>query len=135
TQDVLLKIVTRLATFEGRARFRTWAFRVAANHLLDVRRSEMERKGVTFADMARSLDDTADEDLPDPRGVPVELPVLVEEAKQGCLLAMLMCLDRRQRLAFVLGAILGVEGEVAAEVLELSHEAYRQLLSRARRDL
>ncbi len=135
TQEILLKLVTRLGSYERRARFRTWAYRVAVNHLLDVKKSEMERQGVTFADLARSIDDTVDEALPDPRSVPVELPLLVEEAKQGCLHAMLMCLDRRQRLAFVLGAVLAVEGEVAAEVLDLSHEAYRQLLTRARRDL
>ena len=27
TQEVLIKIVTKLSTFEGRSRFRTWAYR------------------------------------------------------------------------------------------------------------
>jgi hypothetical protein len=48
---------------------------------------------------------------------------------------MLMCLDRRQRLAFVLGECLGVTDRVGAEILETTPDAFRQLLARARRDL
>jgi len=48
---------------------------------------------------------------------------------------MLMCLDRRQRMVFVLGEILGVTDRVGAEVMELSPANFRQVLARARRDL
>jgi hypothetical protein len=48
---------------------------------------------------------------------------------------MLMCLDRRQRLAFVLGEIFGVTSEQGAEIMEISSANFRQLLTRARRDL
>jgi hypothetical protein len=34
------------------------------------------------------------------------MPMLVEEAKNSCTMGMLLCLDRRQRLIFTLGAIL-----------------------------
>ena len=65
----------------------------------------------------------------------VALPVIVEEARIGCMTAMLMCLDRRQRAAFILGEIFGVEDAMGAEILEVSNVNFRQLLSRARRDL
>ncbi|HEX8945921.1 MAG TPA: sigma factor [Gemmatimonadaceae bacterium] len=39
SQEILFKIVTSLATFRGESAFRTWALRVATNHLLNVRRS------------------------------------------------------------------------------------------------
>jgi len=48
---------------------------------------------------------------------------------------MLLCLDREQRLSYILGAILEVSDAVAAEVLEISPDNFRQRLSRARRDL
>ena len=48
---------------------------------------------------------------------------------------MLLCLDREQRLAYTLGAILGVTDSIAAEVLEITSENFRQRLARARRDL
>jgi hypothetical protein len=90
---------------------------------------------VTFTDMGRALDETPDLNLPDPKSVSVELPLLVEEARVGCMTAMLMCLDRRQRMAFILGEYFGVTSEVGGEVMEVSPDNFRQLLSRARHDL
>ena len=95
----------------------------------------MEQKAITFADMAASLDNVPDQDLPDPKTLPVETALLVEEAKLGCITAMLMCLDRRQRLAFILGEIFGETSEAGAETMEVSSASFRQLLFRARRDL
>ena len=57
TQEILIKIVTKLSSFRGDSLFRTWLYRIAVNHLLNVRRSEMEEK-MTFTDMGRSLDTT-----------------------------------------------------------------------------
>lgn len=135
TQEILLKAVTHLATFEGRSTFRTWLYRVAVNHLLRIRKSEMEAQEMSFTDMAASLESVIEEELPDPRTLPVETGLLVEEAKWGCMTAMLMCLDRRQRLAFILGEVFGESSENGAVALEVSPENFRQLLSRARRDL
>jgi RNA polymerase sigma factor (sigma-70 family) len=135
TQEILLKAVTHLGTFEGRSQFSTWLYRIAVNHLLNVRKSEMEEQRMTFADMGRSLDECADSELPDESALPIGYGLLVEEAKLGCITAMLMCLDRRQRLAFVLGEIFGVTSEQGGDVMEISAENFRQLLGRARQDL
>jgi RNA polymerase sigma factor (sigma-70 family) len=135
TQEILLKVVTKLSTFRGQSQFRTWLYRIAVNHLLNVRKAEAEQQVTTFTDMGRSLDATPDLDLPDPKTVPVDLPVLVEEARVGCMTGMLLCLDRRQRLAFILGELFGVTSEFGSEVMEVSPDNFRQLLSRARRDL
>jgi RNA polymerase sigma factor (sigma-70 family) len=135
TQEILVKVVTKLSTFRGQSKFRTWLYRIAVNHLLNVRKSEFEEQSITFTDMGRALDDTPDLDLPDPKSVPVEMPLLVEEARIGCMTGMLVCLDRRQRLAFILGEYFGVTSEVGGEVMEVSPDNFRQLLSRARRDL
>jgi hypothetical protein len=83
----------------------------------------------------RALDETPELDPPDPHATPVDIRLLVDEARIGCTSGMLLCLDRQQRLAYVLGEILGVTDEVAAEILELSRAAFRQRLARARRDL
>jgi hypothetical protein len=45
----------------------------------------------------------------------VELPLLVEAAKVGCTTAMRMCLDRRQRLAFIMGEVFGANDREAAQ--------------------
>ena len=114
TQEILMKITTGLPGFKGDSAFRTWAYRIAVNHVLNVRKSPMEQQGVTFSEMGRELEESPDRDLPDPTSVPVDLPLLVEEAKVGCTMAMLMCLDRPQRLAFTLGEVLGVSDNVGA---------------------
>jgi hypothetical protein len=67
--------------------------------------------------------------------VPVALPLLVEETKNGCTMGMLLCLDRKQRLIFILGAVLGASDTVGGEMLEMSAGNFRQCLARARRDL
>jgi hypothetical protein len=74
-------------------------------------------------------------DLPDPKSMPVPLSILVEEAKNGCTMGMLLCLDRKQRLIFTLGAILGASDTVGGEVLDMTADNFRQCLTRARRDL
>lgn len=135
TQEILLKAVTHLGSFEGRAKFSTWLYRIAVNHLLNVRKSEMEERRITWVDMGRSLDECQDSDLPDESLLPIGHSLLVEEAKLGCITAMLMCLDRRQRLAFVLGEVFGVTSGQGAEIMEVSPANFRQLLGRARQDL
>jgi RNA polymerase sigma factor (sigma-70 family) len=135
TQEILIKAVTRLNTFAGNSAFRTWLYRIAVNHLLNVRQSEMEERKMTFTDLGASLDGVPDEELPDQRALPVETKLLVEEAKLGCITAMLMCLDRRQRLAFILGEVLGESSKVGAAAMGESAANFRQLLARARKDL
>jgi hypothetical protein len=64
-----------------------------------------------------------------------EDPLAVEEVKLGCTLAMLTCLDREHRLAYVLGEVFDLPGDTAAEIAAVSPEVFRQRLSRARRTL
>jgi RNA polymerase sigma factor (sigma-70 family) len=135
TQEVLVKAVTGLGTFRGDSRFRTWLYRITANHVLNMTHRGGELRPQTFASYAAAINDTPDRDLPVPKSVPVGVPLLVEEAKLTCTTGMLLCLDRRQRLVFTLGEIFGVSDTVGADVLEMSADNFRQCLSRARRDL
>jgi RNA polymerase sigma factor (sigma-70 family) len=135
TQEVLTKVITKLGTFKGESKFRTWLYRIAANHVLNMKRRHAETRGTTFSEYGAAIGRTPDLDLPDPKSVPVELPVLVEEAKNGCTMGMLLCLDRKQRLIFTLGEILGVTDAIGAEVLEMTADNFRQNLARVRRDL
>jgi len=135
TQEVLIKAITRLSTFKGESKFRTWLYRIATNHVLNMRRRSAETNATTFADYGAAINSAPDADLPDPKGIPVALPILVEEAKTSCTMGMLLCLDRKQRLIFTLGEILGASDTVGGEVLEMTAKNFRQCLARARRDL
>ena len=50
TQEVLVKVITKLSTFKGESKFRTWLYRIAANHVLNMKRRSAETKVTTFAD-------------------------------------------------------------------------------------
>jgi len=135
TQEVLIKLFTRLSTFDGRSSLRTWLYRIVANHLLNMKRSRAESRGITFEEYGRVLDGMPDAELPDTQAVPADVQLLIAEARIGCTSGMLLCLDREQRLIFILGSIFGVSDTVGAELLELSRDNFRQKLTRARRDL
>jgi len=135
TQEVLIKVITRLSTFQGGSQFRTWLYRITANHVLNMKRRGGERVPQTFSSYAHAINETPDLDLPDPTSVPVEVPLLVEEAKISCTSGMLLCLDRKQRLIFTLGEIFGASDTVGSEILEMTADNFRQCLTRARRDL
>lgn len=128
TQEVLIKIVTRLAGFRGEASVRSWAYRIAVHHVLDRRKSRVETLALDFERFGADLLDGLSAP-PDPD------PVLVEEVKRGCTLAMLTCLDREHRLAFVLADVFDLSHADAADLCDVAPTVYRQRLSRARRAL
>lgn len=135
TQEILIKVLTKLSTFRGESEFRTWLYRLAVNHLLNMRRGRAEAKEWTFDDYGRELDHTPDAEVAAPDSERPDAQLLLREAKIGCTSGMLLCLDREQRLVYVLGEIFGVTDRVGAELLDISRESFRQKLTRARREL
>ncbi|WP_013626964.1 RNA polymerase sigma factor [Rubinisphaera brasiliensis] len=135
TQEVLIKAITRLDSFQGKSQFRTWLYRITANHVLNMKRRGGEVQAQSFSHYAAAINAIPDLDLPDANQMPVDVPLLVEEAKVSCTTGMLLCLDRKQRLIFTLGEIFGASDAVGSEILEMSPANFRQNLSRARRDL
>jgi RNA polymerase sigma factor (sigma-70 family) len=123
TQEILIRIVTRLGQFEGRSAFRTWAYAVATRHLLGLRR----RRGMTFDAFAADLAEGLAAPVTDP-----DAALMLEEVRIGCTLALLQCLSPAQRLAYILGEIVELDHREAAEVLRVAPAAYRKQLSRAR---
>jgi len=130
TQEVLVKVITKLSTFKGDSAFRTWLYRIVANHVLNMKQRAAEQQSLTFAKLRAAIENTPELDLPDPKSVPVDLPILVEEAKIACTTGMLLCLDRKQRLIFTLGEILGASDTIGSEVMEMTADNFRQSLAR-----
>jgi RNA polymerase sigma factor (sigma-70 family) len=135
TQEILFKVVTSIATFRGESSFRTWTLRIATNHLLNVRRSRIEEQSLTFESFAHDLADGLTHehaDLPARASDQADQALLEEEVKIGCTQAMLLCLDRNERVAYILGDVFELHSSDAAEVLAIEPASFRKRLSRAR---
>jgi RNA polymerase sigma factor (sigma-70 family) len=128
TQEILVRIVTRLSQFDFRSRLRTWAYRIAVNYVLDVKKSATERLQMTFQSLGDGLLETLSEEGPPD----TERSLMVEEVKVGCSMAMLQCLDRPHRLAYILGDIMELSGPEAADALDISPDLFRKRLQHAR---
>jgi RNA polymerase sigma factor (sigma-70 family) len=78
TQEILIRILENLDTFRGKSNFMTWVYRVAANHLKNIRKSQMERRRFTFESFGADLADGLREaELPRFEGV--DQALLLEE--------------------------------------------------------
>ncbi len=136
TQEVLIKIITKLSSFRKECAFRTWAYRIVINQVLNMKKSMGERKhSDNFDEYWKIIENVPDQDLPLQENYKVEMKTLVNEVKVSCISGMLLCLDREQRLVFILGGIFQVSDKVGAEIMDISRDNFRQKLSRARRQL
>lgn len=135
TQETLIKIITKLSTFRQESSFRTWAYRIAANHVINMKKRRMEFQYTSFDKYGEVILNSPDTEIPDQSDYSVDVNLLIEETKIGCMNAMLLCLDREQRLIFILGNMFNVTDATGAEILEMSKDNFRQKLSRARKQL
>jgi RNA polymerase sigma factor (sigma-70 family) len=133
TQEIFIRVLTSLRTFRGESAFSTWLYRIAVNHLLATRRRGMELDRVDFEDYFDKLAAVPDEPLDESSERIGDSTV--EELRVRCTTGMLMCLDREQRLVFILGALFNVDHSVGGEVLEMTPGNFRVRLHRARKDL
>ena len=131
SQEILIKIVTHLSDFRSQSAFTTWAYRVAANHLLNIQRDNR----LTFEELSESLERSLSFDTPRELEERYDENLLSEEIKRNCTLGMLMCLDQDLRLALILGEVFNLNSEDAAFILEITPQSYRKRLSRARTSL
>jgi RNA polymerase sigma factor (sigma-70 family) len=132
-QEILVRIVTRLGSFEGRSKFTTWAYTVAVRSLLRTRKRLVEAS-VQGAEAFAAFLDAGMGDI-DPTLEEVEYRLLCEEVRISCTYGMLLCLSRPQRAAYLLADVLGLTDSDGAEILGCSRAAFRQRVSRARRTL
>lgn len=133
TQEVLLKAITNLSQFQGKSAFRTWLYRIVFNHILNMKKRNKEEMFTSFEGYGQFLDSVPNTELTQDEAVAMK--ETVEEVKLSCMSGMLLCLDREQRLIYILGEVFRIDHRLASEFLEISPDNFRQKLARARRDL
>lgn len=130
-QEILVKIITHLGTFQEQSAFSTWVYRVATNHLLTTRKRRAEREALSFDAYEQSLDLEAAGQWRESQSDALQ-KLFVDEIRISCLQGLLLCLDREHRLAFLLVDVFEVNSEQGAAILDITTSAFRKRLSRAR---
>jgi RNA polymerase sigma-70 factor, ECF subfamily len=126
TQDIFVKLYRNARRYRPSAKFKTFLFRVAANHCLnEMRRGEYRVKHVSEGPEEGEPLETAapDADRPDQALAGREL-----ESTVGAALA---ALSERERTAFTLCRFEGMAYRDIAEVLQASEAAVKSLIHRA----
>jgi RNA polymerase sigma factor (sigma-70 family) len=132
TQEVLIKVITKLSTFKGNSSFRTWLYRIVFNEFMQTKRRPMEDKWESFDDFANKLNA-----IPSPELSAEEEEEQINRTKTArvrCMSGMLMCLTREQRLIYLLGDVFQIDHNLGAEIFEVTKDNFRKKLSRTRKE-
>jgi len=129
TQEILIKVITKLSTYDPtRASFHTWLYRIVANHVINMRKRGYE-EAITKLERYYSFVET----IPDREIASTpENELVIQDVMVGCVLGALLCLDRQQRLVFILGVVFNVTSQQGGEIVGISDANFRKILSRAR---
>jgi RNA polymerase sigma-70 factor (ECF subfamily) len=143
-QESRLKAWRALATYEPRASFRAWMYRIVTNSCLDLLKARARRVlpqdvGPPVAPGPPTTEPRSDilwlEPYPDALGVAVPGPEQAARLREGIRLAFVRAvqvLPPRQRAALILHDVLDWSAAEVAAILETSEAAINSALQRAR---
>jgi len=131
TQEILIKVITHLSTFNQSSKLTTWVYRVATNYLLTYKSKKAKEIAMPFDDYA-DLIDTGHSDAIRYTSNEGELALLEEEVKVSCTQGLLLCLNSVDRMVYILSEILEFNSIEGAEIMEITAENFRKKLSRSR---
>jgi len=134
TQEILIKLVTNLSQYDStKGRFRTWLYRITFNHFLNTKKQKYETLVTSFDVFFDYIKETPEIELTSTEKR--EMQQEIQESKVSCMAGMLMCLDREQRLIYIVGELFEIDHNLGSEIFEISPANFRKKLSRARNHL
>ena len=133
TQEVFLKVYNHCAQYRPESKFQTWVYTIAKNvSLNELRRS---KKTTIFLDEPLcSEDDTMQRQIADPQAVGADEELIGRETATMIKKAIDE-LPENQRMAVILRRYEDFSYEEIARTMDLSMEAVKSLLSRAKENL
>ncbi len=132
SQDIFVKIHTKLNSFEGKSSLKTWVYRIAVNHCLDLLRARKRQNRLAYLTHLFFGKTETPLELPqfDHPGVLLEDQEALEE-----LFKMINQLPDNQKTALVLRYLEDLPPPEIAQVMRLSLKAVESLLQRAKQKL
>lgn len=131
SQEIMIRVMTNLASFRRESAFSTWVFRIAVNHLQNYRKGQFAHAQFSWEMYGEDTASGREKGVPD-LSEGVDRKLLEQELKYACTNVMLQCFDVESRTIYILGTMFKLDSRVAAEIVQMTPEAYRQRLSRAR---
>lgn len=132
TQEILIKVMTKLSTYDpSKAAFRTWLYRIVVNHVINMQKRGYE---AAISDIESYYSFVAQVPDSDPDNTP-ETQMVIKDIAIGCVMGVMLCLDRKQRIAFLLAIAFNATDAQGSEILGVTKDGFRKLLSRARKKL
>lgn len=128
-QEALIDVVRGIAGYRWQASFLSWAYAIASRRAA--------RHARRSAAAALPLLETFEQSirLPEDPLAPAEAILIEQDAHLACAFVVADRLSDGLRRAYLLGEALGVTDAVGAEVCGISRVAFRQRVSRARREV
>ena len=132
-QEALIQIMTSLSSFRGESSVRTWAFRIASRHYMRFRIGRYESMVEGFNSIDRVMASYAT--VPPASFNEAETKVLAEQVMSNCVSAILLALNRDERIAYSLAEVFEFPGPECADILDIDEATYRKRLQRGREAL
>ena len=133
TQNIMLKIMMELPSFMQLCSFSTWVYRLANNYLVNLLKPA-SRKFIQYSDSLVSPGVSCEHKCTDPE-TDFEHINFIHESRVSCMEAFLQCLDPQSLVVYILASGHRIDSKTAGEILEISPQAYRQRLHRAKEKL
>lgn len=125
TQEVLLRLHTRLKSYSGRSRFTTWLFQVTRNAALELRRKKS--RVMRLAERTGRLQEVERHEPAD------KIEEMATASLTEVVRALFRCLPDRQRQVFDLADLQGYSPGEIGEMLDMNPVTVRANLCKARR--
>ncbi|MCH4283646.1 MULTISPECIES: RNA polymerase sigma factor [Bacillota] len=134
TQDILIRIMTRLDSFHQESAFTTWVYRLSVNYLINYKKSIFAQHSLSFEFYEQ---DTKNGFMEKNEALlqGIDEDELAWELRMSCTNVMLQCFDPQTRCIFILGTMFHLDSKIAGELLDMSPDNYRQKLSRAKKKM
>ena len=132
-QEVFIRVWQAAGSYQPKAKFTTWVYRITANLCFNELKSARRKKWFSFNRSDEDGEHTVEETLAD--SAPSAEDLLLEKERSRQISDALQCLPENQRMALILKRYDALSYQEIAQVIGCSVSAVESLLVRSKRTL